>query len=573
MTHRPTETKFMVPTLFESFKKRSRFFYLYLIILGVVNTALNMGILAFISNITSVDRLPIFYFYGWMIFVGLVTVSLIINKSFQTYLVKLTNNILFNIETDLLERLREATYESYQNLGSQRVFTAMGDIRVVGRLPHHFVSAFNATIILLCCLVYMYMISPSGMLVVVSLVIVLAIFYTIRNISIAKSLNELRSLMNEYFRYLNDLLLGFKEIKMSTKRNNTLYHDHLKKNRSDSRDLAVSTSIKYLDNDLVGSYSWYAVIGVILFVLPKFLLMDMGQMLTMLFVILYMMGPIAILTSMVQVYTNSKIAIERLNQFEKEVDLRLTEVDKSEDQQIRPATFESLCFEGVTFRYQDRQSSQFQFGPLHLKINQGETLFITGGNGSGKSTFVNLLTGLYAPQSGSVYLNDRKIEGHNFAQYVNTISAVFTNHYLFHENYDNFYLSPSNEELMNFVEWMQMDGVLQIDENRNKINTKLSKGQQKRLSLIYALLENRDILVLDEWAAEQDPEFRAYFYQTLLPKLKDMGKTIIVITHDDAYYATAERIIKFDYGKVVVDTTTQEFEVSQMDHRSALGRQ
>ena len=72
--------------------------------------------------------------------------------------------------------------------------------------------------------------------------------------------------------------------------------------------------------------------------------------------------------------------------------------------------------------------------------------------------------------------------------------------------------------------------------------------------MIYAIMENRDILVLDEWAAEQDPHFRAYFYKRLIPELKRRGKTIIAVTHDDHYFDCADRMLKFDYGKIVADT-------------------
>jgi ABC-type siderophore export system fused ATPase/permease subunit len=72
--------------------------------------------------------------------------------------------------------------------------------------------------------------------------------------------------------------------------------------------------------------------------------------------------------------------------------------------------------------------------------------------------------------------------------------------------------------------------------------------------MIYAQLENRQLWMLDEWAADQDPEFRKYFYTVFLQNLKKEGKTVIVITHDDRYFHLAERIIKFDFGKIVQDT-------------------
>ncbi|MBH9340157.1 cyclic peptide transporter, partial [Pseudomonas aeruginosa] len=84
----------------------------------------------------------------------------------------------------------------------------------------------------------------------------------------------------------------------------------------------------------------------------------------------------------------------------------------------------------------------------------------------------------------------------------------------------------------------------------------LSTGQRKRLALINAWLEERPVLVFDEWAADQDPAFRRVFYTELLPDLKRQGKTIIVISHDDRYFEMADQLIRLSAGKVVKETET-----------------
>jgi len=85
-------------------------------------------------------------------------------------------------------------------------------------------------------------------------------------------------------------------------------------------------------------------------------------------------------------------------------------------------------------------------------------------------------------------------------------------------------------------------------------STSLSQGQRRRLALLVSYMEDRPIYVLDEWAADQDPEFRKIFYLELLPELKARGKTVVLITHDDRYFNLGDRVIKLDYGKVVETT-------------------
>jgi putative ATP-binding cassette transporter len=82
-------------------------------------------------------------------------------------------------------------------------------------------------------------------------------------------------------------------------------------------------------------------------------------------------------------------------------------------------------------------------------------------------------------------------------------------------------------------------------------NINLSTGQRKRLALVIALMENRQIYVFDEVAADQDPGFRKYFYEEVLIELKNQGKTIIVVSHDDRYFHVADRVVKMDFGIVV----------------------
>ena len=68
-----------------------------------------------------------------------------------------------------------------------------------------------------------------------------------------------------------------------------------------------------------------------------------------------------------------------------------------------------------------------------------------------------------------------------------------------------------------------------------------------------AYLDDRPIYLFDEWAADQDPVFKQIFYTQLLPQLRDRGKTILAITHDDQYFDWSDRLIKLDYGKIQFD--------------------
>jgi putative ATP-binding cassette transporter len=66
-------------------------------------------------------------------------------------------------------------------------------------------------------------------------------------------------------------------------------------------------------------------------------------------------------------------------------------------------------------------------------------------------------------------------------------------------------------------------------------------------------LEDRPFYLFDEWASDQDPLFKDVFYKQLLPELKSRNKAVLVITHDDRYFAGADRLIRLDYGRIAID--------------------
>lgn len=183
-----------------------------------------------------------------------------------------------------------------------------------------------------------------------------------------------------------------------------------------------------------------------------------------------------------------------------------------------------------------------------MKFHPGELIFIVGGNGSGKSTLAKLITGLYIPETGNVYLDDNLIDNHNLEWYRQQFSVVFSDFYLF----DRFLGLDSNDldiQTQKYLVQLQLDHKVKVN-NGVLSTTDLSQGQRKRLALVTAYLEDRPIYMFDEWASDQDPVFKEIFYTQLLAELKNRGKTVLVISHDDQYFYLADRIVKLEYGQV-----------------------
>ncbi|MFC8384345.1 ATP-binding cassette domain-containing protein [Nocardia sp. NPDC057272] len=198
----------------------------------------------------------------------------------------------------------------------------------------------------------------------------------------------------------------------------------------------------------------------------------------------------------------------------------------------------------------ESEDAGFRLGPIDLVFEPGQITFIVGGNGSGKSTLAKLITGLYVPRSGSLSLNGERIDHDNIEWYRQNSSAVFTDFHLF-EDYLGFDRPGIDAEVQRYLDELQIAHKVTVRDGRLS-TVDLSQGQRKRLALLTALLEDRQIYVFDEWAADQEPRFRDVFYHEILTDLKRRGKTVIVITHDDRYFDCADQLVKLDFGLVAV---------------------
>lgn len=288
-----------------------------------------------------------------------------------------------------------------------------------------------------------------------------------------------------------------------------------------------------------------------MFALPSVFQIDQPQTVQFVVTVLYIMGPIYNVVGYIETFNRVKVATNRLREFDQYLTTNQSGDNTASVLFSNGTSFSSINLNNIRYEYAGQNGEEnFILGPLDLTIAQGETMFITGGNGSGKSTFLNVLTTLYPHHQGSITIDNKIIDESGRSEYRRLFSVVLNSPHLFKNNYRGLNLSEENPELQSYLRLFEMDKKIKFN-NQVLESEGFSLGQKKRIALIMALLENRPILVLDEWAAEQDPKFRALFYTKILPILKERGKTIIAITHDERYFSLADRVIKLDYGKIV----------------------
>jgi putative ATP-binding cassette transporter len=294
-----------------------------------------------------------------------------------------------------------------------------------------------------------------------------------------------------------------------------------------------------------GNFSIYAFIGLVIFVLADGIPNQSQVMTGFALVFIYMIIPMEVLLQSIPRANLAKVAARRIENITREIPANTeatTQVSKVND-------FESLTFSDVTHSYYHEQSNEvFELGPINLAFEPGTVTFLVGGNGSGKTTLAKMIVGLYAPELGQVTLNGELISNQNRDHYRQLFSAVFSDFHLFGHllEFDRTDLDETGNKLLERLHLQHKVKVV----NGAFSTQALSQGQRKRLALIAAYLEDRQFLVFDEWAADQDPVFKDVFYHELLAELKAQGKTILVISHDDKYFDCGDRLLKLENGQL-----------------------
>jgi putative ATP-binding cassette transporter len=266
--------------------------------------------------------------------------------------------------------------------------------------------------------------------------------------------------------------------------------------------------------------------------------------------VLYLLAPVEQMVAAVPFFSKGAVALGNISHLEKTLFAELPPGAPRED---APVLFDRIDLRDVRFEFRSAMAEEnFDLGPLDLSLTRGEILLIRGGNGAGKTTLLKLLAGLYHPNAGQILVDGKPMEGARNAGYRELFAVVFSDPYLMRRLYGLGDLDP--ETVKALLKELELDRKTRLT-GRQFTATRLSAGQRKRLAYAINRLRDRQIYVFDEFAADQDPQFRQYFYTVLLPGLKAQGKTVVAVTHDERWFGAGDRLVKLDYGRIVAVET------------------
>ncbi len=213
---------------------------------------------------------------------------------------------------------------------------------------------------------------------------------------------------------------------------------------------------------------------------------------------------------------------------------------------------ESLCKE-----FGEGEGKVKALSDVSFSIEEGELTIIVGPSGAGKSTLLNLIGGMDAPTSGSLFVDGEdiaKFSSHKRTDYRrNDVGFVFQFYNLMPNLTAKENLELATELKKNTLDLEDTLRQVGLGERMNNFPSQLSGGEQQRVSIARALAKNPKIILCDEPTGALDYETGKEILSLLSTASRKEKKTVIIVTHNNALKEMGDHLIKIKNGHIVLD--------------------
>jgi putative pyoverdin transport system ATP-binding/permease protein len=454
------------------------------------------------------------------------------------------------LQLRLIDKIRGAELRTLEHMGRNQLYAVVA--QETNHLAHNFpllVSAVQGLFLLAFCLLYIATLSAVSFFVVAAMTAAGLLLFHRRRMALNDAMTKVHAQEAAMLESLTNLTEGFTAIRLNADKNDALFARFTRIVDS-LESLVVGIGDKWVVLLLFGNAFLYGLVGVVVFVLPGFFEGYTLIIYKVAAAAIFCVWPVGAITLAAPLYSRASIGLSHVFKLEDMLDAAALPVqNRNLPNRSRFSGFREIQFENVGFSYKDATgNASFNTGPWNLHLKQGELLFLLGGNGSGKSTALKLMCGLYPVDTGRILVDGIQVEMESLQEYREIFSCVFPDFHLFDRLYGLDHIDAT--EVTALIARMGLAEKVSFTEGRFS-TLDLSTGQRKRLAMVVTLLEDREICFFDEWAADQDAHFRRVFYTEILPELKRRGKTVVVVTHDDRFWHLADRIVTLDFGRIV----------------------
>lgn len=516
------------------------------LLLSTASAVLSVAVIAFINDtMLSVERVPLTVLWQ---FGGLLAVLLVLSAGAHAALTALGHDFVYTMRCALVKRVLDTDIERLETIGGANIIASLSDdLRKITEAFVGLPQLVYGLVLSGAAFSYLAWLSWPLFATVIAWtsIIVAGGWWLVLNLH--RHLRALRESVDTVYQRYQSILDGRKELALNRHRARREYRDGFD---VAARRYRHHVTLADRFNGLAINWSNVMVLGTIGLIF--YLALGRGWASTSVaatyaVTLLFLRSPLLSTIGTLPAQMGANVALRKIES------LDLTPYEPRFDAPVsrHAGTWQRIELRDVLYRYRaDDATEAFSVGPINLTLERGETVFLVGGNGSGKTTLARLLTGLYTPQGGELRIDGEAIDPADAREYQALFAAVLTDFHLFDQLLGNDDRPADTGLIDEWLERLAIAHKVHVDQYR-ALHQGLSQGQRKRLALMLALLEQRDVLVLDEWAADQDPQFRRVFYRELLPLLKASGRTIVAITHDDSYFDLADRVLQMESGRLI----------------------
>lgn len=463
----------------------------------------------------------------------------------------ITKDIMADLRISLCKKIHLARVKEIENIGFPKLINILTqDVQFMGFAASGIPILFIEVITICGLLAYLCFLDWKIFILMTVALAISAIMLRFPLALAERYMSRARQALDQLQYGIKGLISGSYELKLAHNKAKAFIKEEIESPERDAaRQSKIADSMMMCAGNLASIIS-FLVIGLLAFVLPKYISMEASHTLSIVLVMLYVISPISVIFSVIPNLRRGNVALKYT--------MNLYDLEEEETETAgRLAEWSEIIIDNVSYHY-DNQSDDYHdsfiLHPANLKFRKGEITFIVGGNGSGKSTLSKIISLHYRPANGNIFFGNTKIDNLNIPLAREQISVIYTNYFLF----DKLYKPVTADQQEKINDWLS---ILELDNKTQLINgkfttTNLSDGQRRRLALLVSFLENKDIYILDEWAADQDPIFKDVFYKKIIHELKADNKLVIVVTHDDRYFNHADKIIFMEDGKVNSNKST-----------------
>lgn len=480
-------------------------------------------------------------------YAGLCLATVLTKFVAQSLLFRLSQEVIYVLRRRLVDAVLGAPLRVLEATGTPKLYSALSDdvMTIANALPG-LPAVCTSVAFVVVAVVYLAVLSP---LVAAATLVTTAIgvsFYRMFGGGATRELTAARDHQDALFAHFRAITEGVKELKLNRARREAIAGRALDDTATAYRQRSVVGLTLFEGAAGSGQVVFFVFVGVLLFAFPRLTGITGETLAASVLVLLFTVSSLQGALTWLPILGRASVALDKVEERLHALESERRERPAAPD--VGFADWRRIEFRGVRHVYPGPKGERFTLGPVDFEFRRGEVLFVVGGNGSGKTTLVKVLTSLYPPEGGGIWVDDAEVTDENRDAYRQLFSAVFSDFFLF-ETLAGLPERDRADRARRYLTRLQLDHRVSVVGDRFS-TTALSQGQRKRLALVAAYLEDRSCYVFDEWAADQDPAFKDFFYTELLAELKARGKAVVVISHDDRYFHVADRLVRLDYGQL-----------------------